>query len=225
MKFGILGGAFDPVHRGHTYVARKVVEIFDLDCVFFMISNFAPHKERSELSSAYHRYAMVVLEVLNEPRLYCSQLELQRQSCYTIDTLNYFAMHYPQHRHCFIAGTDALREIHLWKDYGRLLREYSFIFVQRPGSQVDLKELKIPESLQETIQVVCEEEKPAIQSGRSFLISLDAPPLSSTSIRKMISSGMSPSGDFISLPVLQYIQKHRLYETNKKRSEESLPGD
>ena len=226
MKVGILGGTFDPVHRGHGYVARKILEIFDLERVLFMISNVPPHKEKEEITSAFHRYAMVVLEVQNDTRLYSSPWELERpEPSYTIDTLDYFATHHPQHRHCFIAGTDALKEIHLWKDYVTLLKEHCLIFVQRPGIEVTLKELPVPKSLLEIIEVVCEGEEPTIQPGRSFLISLNAPPVSSTSVRKMIASGKSPSCSLVSSAVLQYIQKYRLYEKNEEPSEASLPGD
>ncbi len=226
MKIGILGGTFDPVHRGHGYVARRILEIFDLERVLFMVSNVPPHKEKQIITSALHRYAMVVLEIQNDTRLCPSPWELERREPpFTIDTLDYFATHHPQHSHCFIAGTDALKEIHLWKDYVTLLTEHCFIFVQRPGIEVDPKGLSVPKSLREVIEVVCEGEEPAIQPGRSFLISLNTPSVSSTSVRKLIASGKSPSCSLVSSAVLQYIQKNRLYEENEKLSEESLSGD
>lgn len=219
MRIGILGGTFDPIHRGHTYVARKVLKTFRLDQILFMISHLPPHKGRGETTSAYHRHAMVVLELLEEDRLFASQWELQRSSfSYTIDTLRNLSRYYPEHRHCFIAGSDALQEIHLWKEYDKLLSEHSFIFVQRPGAEVDVHGLKIPASLRKTVSVVRKGDQPTIEAGRSFLISLNAPPISSTSIRQMIAAGKRLSTRFLSPAVFQYIQKYRLYEEDEDHS-------
>ncbi len=218
MRIGILGGTFDPIHQGHTYLAKEVLKIFKLDRVLFMISRLPPHKPGGEISSPFHRYAMVVLALLGQKRLYTSQWELLRgRFSYTVDTLRHFARTQPQHLYCFIAGSDSLKEIHLWKDYDRLLRKYTLIFVQRPGARIKLQELTIPGPLKGAIKIVQDGERPAIQAGQSFLVSLDPPPISSTSIREMIVAGKEPSQRWVSPSVLRYLQKHRLYERNKKR--------
>ncbi|MDA2927310.1 nicotinate-nucleotide adenylyltransferase [Acidobacteria bacterium AH-259-G07] len=225
MKIGILGGTFDPIHRGHSYVARAVSKILSLDRVLFVVSYYPPHKEKREITSPFHRYAMTVLDLINDKILYPSRWELDHKKLsFTIETLQYFTSHHPEHEYCFIAGSDSLKEIHLWKDCGTLLGKHCFLFVQRPGTEVDLEELKIPPSLRQNIQVLCESGKPSIRPGQSFLITLNAPPISSTSIRKIIASGRWPSSEMISPSVLQYIKKHRLYEENQDCSEEGLSG-
>ncbi len=215
MKIGILGGTFDPMHRGHTYLARAVSTVLNLDRVLFMVSYLPPHKGKQEITSPFHRYAMVALDLLEEEKLYPSQWELERkQASYTIETLQYFTSHFPQHQYCFIAGSDSLKEIHLWKDYGRLLKEHCFVFVQRPGAQVKLEELKVSDSLRQKIHLVCKQDQPIIRSGQSLLMTLDAPNISASALRKLITAGKRPSRELISSSVLQYVKKHRLYEDN-----------
>ncbi len=223
MKIGILGGTFDPMHRGHTYLARAVSTVLDLDRVLFMVSYLPPHKGKQKITSPFHRYAMVAMDLLEEENLYPSQWELnRRKSSYTIETLQYFTSHYPQHQYCFLAGSDSLKEIHLWKDYGTLLKEHCFVFVQRPGAQVNLEELKISDSLRQKIHIVCEQDQPIIRSGQSLLMTLEAPDISASSLRKLIASGKHPSSKLISPSVLQYVKKHRLYEENKDPFKEGL---
>lgn len=218
MRIGILGGTFDPIHRGHTYLAKEVLKTFKLDRVLFMISHLPPHKHGGEISSPFHRYAMTVLALRGQKQLYTSQWELlQRRFSYTVDTLRHFARTQPLHLYCFIAGSDSLKEIHLWKDYDKLLRKYTLIFVQRPGAKVQLQELEIPGPLKGAIKIVQDGERPTLQAGQSFLVSLDPPPISSTSIREMIAAGKQPSQRWVSRSVLHYLQKHGLYERNKKR--------
>ena len=223
MKIGILGGTFDPMHRGHTYLARAVSTVLDLDRVLFMVSYLPPHKGKQKITNSFHRYAMVAMDLLEKENLYPSQWELdRRKSSYTIETLQYFTSHYPQHQYCFLAGSDSLQEIHLWKDYGTLLKEHCFVFVQRPGAQVNLEELKISDSLRQKIHIVCEQDQPIIRSGQSLLMTLDAPDISASSLRKLIASGKHPSSKLISPSVLQYVKKHRFYEENKDPFKEGL---
>ena len=223
MKIGILGGTFDPMHRGHTYLARAVSTVLELDRVLFMVSYLPPHKGKQKITSPFHRYAMVALDLLEEENLYPSLWELdRRKSSYTIETLQYFTSHYPQHQYCFIAGSDSLKDIHLWKDYGTLLKEHCFVFVQRPGAQVNLDELKISDSLRQKVHIVCEQDQPIIRSGQSFLMTLDALDISARSLRKLIASGIRPSAKLISPSVLQYVKKHRVYEENQDPSKEGL---
>ncbi len=219
MKIGILGGTFDPVHRGHTFVARRILEAFGLDRVLFMVSKKPPHKQSHQISSAYHRYAMVALEVLTEEGLFASQWELEHSDpCYTIDTLRYFSTHFPNHVYCFVAGTDSLREIQTWAAYSTLLTNYTFIFVQRPGARIKLEELQITQALKHRIRLFRKGEKPAILPGRSHLARLNAPAVSSTTIRKIFSDGRCPPTNILSPAVLNYVKKYELYDGNKSGS-------
>jgi len=72
LKIGILGGTFDPMHRGHTYLARAVLKVFSLDRVLLMVSYLAHHKGKQKVTSPFHRYAMVVLNLSEEENLYAS---------------------------------------------------------------------------------------------------------------------------------------------------------
>ena len=223
MKLGILGGTFDPIHRGHTFIAHRIRETFGLDQVLFMVSNLSPHKEKVHTTSPFHRHAMVVLELLYEESLCASLLELEHETpSYTITTLERLRADYPDDHLCFIAGSDSLKEIHLWRDYATLLSEYCFVFVQRSQYEADLEQLKIDEPARTTIKVVSVSDKPIIQTGQSFLINIEAPPISSTNIRRAIAAGQDPDPESISAPVIQYIRECRLYERNQSGSVENL---
>jgi nicotinate-nucleotide adenylyltransferase len=223
LKIGILGGTFDPMHRGHTYLARAVSTVLDLDRVLFMVSYLPPHKGKQKITSPFHRYTMVALDLLEDEDLYPSQWELDRKkSSYTIETLQYFTSHYPKNQYCFIAGSDSLKEIHLWRDYDTLLKEHCFVFVQRPGAHVNPEELKISGSLRQKIHPVCEQDSLQIRPGQSLLMTLDAPDISASSLRKIIASGKQPSSELISPSVFRYVKKHRLYEENEEPFEEGL---
>lgn len=223
MKVGILGGTFDPIHCGHTQIASRISEVFGLDRVEFMPARQPPHKGKCRVSHAFHRYAMVVLALLEHPNFYASNLELRRQGAsYTIDTLEELAVRHKSCRFCFIAGSDSLQELHLWKDYDKLLLRHCLIFVQRPEARIRFESGTLPRDVKKAIRFVTENKNPDIRSGQSYLIDVDAPPVSSTSIREMISLGREPSPEQLPPLVYQYIKKYRLYEENQENTEEGL---
>ena len=51
MKIGILGGTFDPIHKGHIEMAKLSKTSLELDKIIFMPSGNPPHKNHiSDLS-------------------------------------------------------------------------------------------------------------------------------------------------------------------------------
>ena len=61
MNIALFGGTFDPIHRGHLTVARAAAAAFDLKQVRFIPADIPPHKQKTPITSFYHRYAMVSL--------------------------------------------------------------------------------------------------------------------------------------------------------------------
>jgi nicotinate-nucleotide adenylyltransferase len=221
VNIGLLGGSFDPIHQGHIYIAERVLELFSLDQVWFLVANAPPHKVRQPITSVFHRFAMAAIAAQERRRLLASSWELEKGGVsFTIKTLEGLSQERPGDRFCFVAGSDSLEEIHLWREYDRLLTKYCFVFVQRPGSEVLLERLSVPDQLKEVIQEYCPETRQKIESGRSFLVDIASPPISSTSIRGYLAARRSPGAGVLSPAVLAYIEKYGLYEQNSTSPEE-----
>ncbi|MGZ3593267.1 MAG: nicotinate-nicotinamide nucleotide adenylyltransferase, partial [Syntrophales bacterium] len=58
MKWGLLGGTFDPIHNGHLRCAEEVLEIFDLNRIIFIPAAKPPHKIDGDITSFHHREQM-----------------------------------------------------------------------------------------------------------------------------------------------------------------------
>ena len=214
MKTGILGGTFDPIHKGHIAIAHRALEFFELDLIVLMVSHVSPPKQGQGIASSCHRFAMAVLETEGDPRLVVSDWELQRSGLsYTSRTLAKWSTAHPETDLCFIAGVDSLLEIHLWRDCARLLREYCFVFVERPGIEADLERLALPANLRKRLTLIQEDDsRPDIEPGRSFVISSHHRPVSSTQIRHALLQRSPVGADLLSPRVLEHIRKYRLYE-------------
>src|ERR1700690_565426 len=75
MNIGLLGGTFDPIHRGHIALARAAMEKCKLARIYFVTAHVPPHKQLQPLSPFLHRYAMVALATAAEKTFIPSLLE------------------------------------------------------------------------------------------------------------------------------------------------------
>ena len=220
MRVGIYGGTFDPVHRGHTYIANQVRRLLALGRVLLMVSRLPPHKPRNGVAARYHRLSMVALETLEESHLYASGFELRRRGpSYTVRTMALLRQSWPGHSFCFIGGSDSLRDIHIWKDYSVLLRDNCCVFVQRAGARVDAA--RFPDMQLERL-TAGGSSSPEIRPGNTFLVDIGAPDISSSQVRESLAGRGRPLSGQISPKVLQYIRKYHLYEDNTRIADPGL---
>lgn len=135
-KVGILGGTFNPIHIGHVLIAQDALEQVGLDCVKFIPSATPPHKQANKLASAADRIAMIKLAIRSDRRFEVDDLEIKRGGkSYSVDTLTELRKREPRTRFYFIIGSDSLRELHTWREIGRLAKLCTFVTLARPGFQ------------------------------------------------------------------------------------------
>ena len=97
-RIAIYGGTFDPVHLGHIEIALRVSQLFAIDQFLFVPARVPPHKVDREVSSGFHRHAMLALATAPHAKLCVSTFELERpERQYTVDTLDHFRA---QHAKC-----------------------------------------------------------------------------------------------------------------------------
>ena len=142
-KTGLLGGTFNPVHRGHIELGLKIKAAFGLNRVLYILSAQPPHKKRQTLPPAELRLAMLQAALRPHPGLLPCDLELRRQGdSWTIDTIRELKAASPRERFYFITGSEGFLKIRTWKEYRRILHEVFFIIVLRqPGHRAQVERL------------------------------------------------------------------------------------
>ncbi len=135
MKWGLLGGTFDPIHIGHLRCAEEVLEIFELNRIIFVPASRPPHKIEADITSFYHREQMVRLAIEGNPSFSFSDVENQREGkSYSVRTTEYFLDKYlKQLELYFIVGQDAFHAVQTWKEWEKLLLLCNFVVMTRPG--------------------------------------------------------------------------------------------
>jgi nicotinate-nucleotide adenylyltransferase len=136
MRWGLLGGSFNPIHHGHLITALRAAEAVTLDRVLFIPAAVSPLKNGDGLASAAHRWAMLRLALRGTPQFEACDLELRRGGVsYTVDTLRELKTQTRAQLY-WILGTDAARQLPRWKSIDEVRRLARFIIVTRPGDRV-----------------------------------------------------------------------------------------
>lgn len=195
MRIGILGGSFDPPHRGHLKVARAAKEFLELDEVIFLPAARNPLKPTRTTASATDRLEMTKLLIAGEPGFSVSDMELTRGGVsYTIDTLGELHMVRPA-EYWFLIGADGLKTFAEWKNPQRILRLCRIgVAVRPPLQSADDVRARLPDEFRDKMDA----------------IPMPADPSSSTDVRIGLREGkLAP--DVVPANVLAYIRRKKLY--------------
>lgn len=133
MRFGVFGGAFNPIHYGHLRAAEDVREHLGLERVIFVPTGTPPLKSE-ELASAQDRYAMTELAVSTNARFDISDIECRRpEVSYSVDTVARLREMHPGDDLFFVTGIDAFMDLPRWREPERLVGLVDFAVISRPG--------------------------------------------------------------------------------------------
>ncbi len=230
MNIGLFGGTFDPIHLGHTALARGAAERFDLGRVYFVPSNLPPHKTQPA-ASFFHRYAMVTLATRDEKLFVPSLLEAPGEATaspstkknappapnYTIDTVRRLKATLKKADRLFLLiGIDAFKDIAKWSQAEALFGECEFIVASRPGySLADIANF-LPAKFRPHASVT----KPFVNhpaAGELILPGVTVrlldklnEPVSASAIRQA-RAAKKPLTKFVDSAVAEYIKKEGLY--------------
>ncbi len=139
MRIGILGGTFDPPHKGHLALANAALKELCLDRLIFVPAFLPPLKQKIDLTPPADRFAMVRCAIREEPRFEVSDCELKRKGIsYTVDTLRFFRKQYPEPAELFfITGGDWGKTLDQWKEIDVAFSLAHFVVAKRPGFKTD----------------------------------------------------------------------------------------
>ena len=199
-RIGILGGTFDPFHKGHFMLAKTAYEQFELDEVWIMPNGNPPHKRNIEQTDFEIRCEMIRLSIKEAPYMVLCDYEGSEDSYhFTYQTLGEFKKMYPDDEFYFIIGADSLRDFPTWREPGIISQLCTLLVACRDESGIADLKLKIAEMNE--------------RFGAECLI-MNSPKVdaASSEIRVMVSEGKDIA-DYVGKEVANYIKNEKLYVT------------
>jgi nicotinate-nucleotide adenylyltransferase len=188
----VLGGTFNPPHRGHLELARHARSELALGRVLLMPAHTAPFMARGEGGSdpgPEHRLRMCRLAAEGVDGVDVCALEIERGGVsYTVDTLSSLHASHPEAELTLIVGADVAGTLASWREPERLLELADVAVATRPGAP-----------------------RRALPAGaRASFLEMPAIDASSSTVRARVAAG-EPVQELVGGPVARYIAEHGLY--------------
>jgi nicotinate-nucleotide adenylyltransferase len=194
---GVLGGSFDPVHRGHLAAAEAALRLRGLAAVLLVPAGEAPHK-RAEPAPFEHRLAMARLAIEGHEGLKVLDLEGRRPGpSYTVDTLAELHRLYRGERFELLVGADMLRDLPTWRRAAEVVSAATIVAFGRPGSA--------SEAARKAFDA-------AFGEGRHVWIEFTPLDASSSEVRRRLKA-KEPVQELLDPRVERYIRRFGLYGT------------
>jgi nicotinate-nucleotide adenylyltransferase len=137
MKVGLYFGSFNPVHTGHLIIANHFLNFTDLKKIWFIVSPQNPFKESGTLLNEYNRLHLLKIATEDDNRMKVLDIEFNLpKPSYTATTLIHLEEKYPGNQFGIIMGSDSLQNLHKWKNYETIIKNYSIYVYRRQGFEV-----------------------------------------------------------------------------------------
>ena len=129
---GLLGGSFNPAHRGHRRISLFALDKLGLDEVWWLVSPGNPLKPVAGMAPLAARVAAARHQARRAP-IRATAIERELGTRYTVETLRALLRRYPGRRFVWLMGSDNLAQFHRWKDWRGIARLMPIAVIARPG--------------------------------------------------------------------------------------------
>ena len=204
-RLGIFGGAFDPVHKGHTQSLKFISDLKIIDEIQ-VIPNYASPHNKDIQTDEKHRLKMLEVALKELENINLNDIELKNKTkSFTYETLKYLKNIYPERHLSLIIGLDSLYSFTTWKNWENILSLCSLLVLERKLNN----RLVINKELESKISADYDDFFSG--HGKILILKNDLINVSSTEVRLKIKNNENLTG-LVDDQVLKYISNKSLYK-------------
>ena len=131
-RTGLLGGSFNPAHRGHRRITLAAIDALGLDDAWWLVSPGNPLKPAKGMAPLPVRLASARAMARRAP-IRATDIEARLGTRYTLDTIRALQRRYPKRRFIWLMGADNLAQFHRWRGWREIARSIPIAVIARPG--------------------------------------------------------------------------------------------
>ena len=128
---GLLGGSFDPPHKGHLYISIEAKKIFKLDEIWWLITPQNPHKISKP--ATYNERIQNCKTITKKFPIKIMEIEKKIKSSYSFKTINFLKFHYKNINFFWLMGADNLINFHQWQNWRDIFVSIPIVIFRRHG--------------------------------------------------------------------------------------------
>jgi len=129
---GLLGGSFDPAHKGHLGISKIAIKKLKLKKIYWVITKKNPFKNET-FYSLEERVKHAKKISRKQKKIQTIYLDNIIRSSRVIDVVNYFIKKKNIKNIYFIIGSDNLIRFHKWKSWKKIVKLVKLIVFSRKG--------------------------------------------------------------------------------------------
>ena len=131
-SIGLLGGSFDPAHKGHIAITKIAIKKLKLSKVFWIVTKKNPFKDNPYYSIS-QRLKKAKKLTKGIKKIQVIHLDKRVNSSRSINIINYLVNRKKLKNINFIIGADNLIDFHKWKDWKKIVKLTKLIVFSRMG--------------------------------------------------------------------------------------------
>ena len=129
---GILGGSFDPTHKGHLTISKIALKKIKLNKIYWIVTKNNPLKNKPYFSLEKRlKFARNAVKGLKKIKIL--YLDKIIKSSRSINIINYLLKKKKLNNLHFIIGSDILIELHKWKSWKKIVKMVKLVVFNREG--------------------------------------------------------------------------------------------
>ena len=164
IKIGILGGSFDPAHKGHLAISKEAKKRFDLKKIIWAITRKNPFKDESKTTlSKRINYCKKIIGSNSFIRVKFYEDIIKSNK--TIDLINYLKKNNGNEIY-FLMGADNLINFHKWHKSKSISQKCNILVFDRHGYKKNSLKSKTFKSLNKDNLTFIEFKKVNISSSQ-----------------------------------------------------------
>ena len=133
-NLGILGGTFDPPHKGHLHISKLVIKKLYLKTLYWAITKQNPLKKTTPHNNENKRKTLCRQLTRSEKKIKLFNTSDVKNSNLTINILRKIKKKITKKTNLFfIIGADNLVQLHQWKDYKKIFSLCTVVVMNRIG--------------------------------------------------------------------------------------------
>jgi nicotinate-nucleotide adenylyltransferase len=132
-RIGLLGGSFNPAHRGHRRISLAALEALSLDEVWWLVSPGNPLKADARDMAPYPARLASARRMARRAPIRASDFEMRAGTRYTVDTLRALLRRHPGDEFIWLMGADTVPNFHHWRRWREIARIVPIAVIRRPG--------------------------------------------------------------------------------------------
>ena len=141
IKIGILGGTFDPPHKGHVHISQIILKKLKLNKILWVVTKKNPLKRKPYLSTQV-RIKLSKKITKNNKEIFIKYFDGKIKSSNTFNLLRYIKAKNKKAKLFFLIGADNLKKFHKWKNWNKIPKLAKIVVFPRQNYSINSVVLK-----------------------------------------------------------------------------------